>query len=209
MSAIVHSVVLVEPNPTQETTMSTYTETTLTVDVTGEKRELLTLLQDQRNMLKITARGLSEDEARRQSTPSTLTIGALIKHLAHCEQNAVKVITERDENAEFDMSAAMVEYELTPDETLTEYLTGYDSAAADFDALIAGVESLDELIPQPTAPWAPEREWLTVRTMILNMLRETAHHCGHADIIREALDGQTTMGAISEGQAWADAEWAQ
>ncbi len=45
--------------------------------------------------------------------------------------------------------------------------------------------------------------------MILHLLRETSHHCGHADIIREALDGQTTMGAISEGQDWADAEWVQ
>ena len=74
-------------------------------------------------------------------------------------------------------------------------------------------ESLDELIPQPTAPWQPEREWLSIRAMIIHLIRETAHHCGHADIIREALDGQTTMGAISEGQEWAeqwaDADWAK
>ncbi|WGJ85771.1 DinB family protein [Gordonia sp. SMJS1] len=193
--------------------MSTYTSTELSVDVTGEKRDLLILLQDQRNMLKITARNLSDDDARKQSTVSTLTIGALIKHLAHGEENAARVITERDENAEFDMSQAMTEYEMTGDETLAGWLTAYDRGAAEFDRVIADAESLDELIPQPTAPWQPEREWLSIRAMIIHLIRETAHHCGHADIIREALDRQTTMGAISEGQEWAeqwaDADWAK
>ena len=193
--------------------MGTYTSTELSVDVTGEKRDLLILLQDQRNMLKITARNLSDDDARKQSTVSTLTIGALIKHLAHGEDNAARVITERDENAEFDMSQAMTEYEMTDDETLAGWLAEYDRGAAEFDRVIADAESLDELIPQPTAPWQPEREWLSIRAMIIHLIRETAHHCGHADIIREALDGQTTMGAISEGQEWAeqwaDADWAK
>lgn len=193
--------------------MSTYTSTELSVDVTGEKRDLLILLQDQRNMLKITARNLSDDDARKQSTVSTLTIGALIKHLAHGEENAARVITERDENAEFDMSQAMTEYVMTDDETLAGWLAEYDRGAAEFDRVIADAESLDELIPQPTAPWQPEREWLSIRAMIIHLIRETAHHCGHADIIREALDGQTTMGAISEGQEWAeqwaDADWAK
>ena len=44
---------------------------------------------------------------------------------------------------------------------------------------------------------------LSVRSLVVNKLRETAHHCGHADIIREALDGQSTMAAISEGKDWA------
>jgi uncharacterized damage-inducible protein DinB len=196
-------------NDEPENTMGTYTTAELSVDVTGEKLELLTLLQDQRNLLKISARNLSDEQARKQSTVSTLTIGALIKHLANGEENAATIITERDENAEFDMSRAATEYELVEGETLGGWLEAYDRNAARFDRVIADAESLDEVIPQPTAPWAPEREWSTIRTMILHLLRETSHHCGHADIIREALDGQTTMGAISEGQDWADAEWMQ
>ena len=196
-------------NDEPENTVSTYTTPELSVDVTGEKHELLTLLQDQRNMLKVTARNLSDEQARKQTTVSTLTIGALIKHLANGEENAARIITERDENAEFDMSRATTEYELTEGETLAGWLEAYDRNAAALDRVIADAESLDELIPQPTAPWAPEREWSTIRTMLLHLLRETSHHCGHADIIREALDGQTTMGAISEGQDWADAEWMQ
>ncbi|MBD0862938.1 DinB family protein [Gordonia sp. zg691] len=187
--------------------MGTYTAAELGVDVTGEKKDLLTLLQDQRNLLKVAARDLSEEDARRQTTVSALTLGGLIKHLTHGEQGAARVITERDENAEFDMSQAATEYDITGDETLAYWLAEYDRAAASFDRVIADVEDLGELIPQPTAPWQPEREWSSIRMMIAQLLRETAHHCGHADIIREALDGQSTMGAISEGQEWADAEF--
>ncbi|MGP3706518.1 DinB family protein [Gordonia paraffinivorans] len=187
--------------------MATYTTPELGVDVSGEKRELLTLLQDQRNMLRVAARNLSDEQARKQTTVSALTIGALVKHLARGEENAARVIVERDENAEFDMSRLAGEYELGTDETLDGWLEAYARNAAAFDRVIAEAADLDDLIPQPTAPWQPEREWASIRTMILNLLRETAHHCGHADIIREALDGQTTMGAISEGQAWAEGEW--
>ncbi|NED59838.1 DUF664 domain-containing protein, partial [Streptomyces sp. SID10244] len=81
-------------------------------------------------------------------------------------------------------------------ETLAGWLDEYDRAAAELDEYVAEVGGLDELIPQPTAPWQPEREWWTIRKMMLHKLRETAHHSGHADIIREALDGQSTMGAL-------------
>ncbi|MDL9935422.1 DinB family protein [Gordonia sp. ABSL1-1] len=184
--------------------MSTYTEITLPFEVTGEKKDLLTLLADQRALVRITARNLTDEQARQRTTVSELSLGGLIKHLAWGEINTLKVLTERDENAELDMAALSHNYELLPEETLQDWLDEYERAAAELDAYIAGLDNLDDLIPQPTAPWAPERQWYTVRTMMLGKLRETAHHSGHADIIREALDGQSTMAAISEGQSWAD-----
>jgi hypothetical protein len=182
----------------------TYTPVALTVSVTGEKADILTLLNDQRALLKITARDLTDTQARTRSTVSGLTIGGLIKHLARGEREHANTIQERDENAEFDMSELVDAYALGDDETLEYWLGEYDRAAADYDRVIAEVADLDELVPQPTAPWQPEREWWTVRRMALHLLRETAHHCGHADIIREALDGQSTMAAISGNMDWAD-----
>ncbi|MFZ2238560.1 MAG: DUF664 domain-containing protein [Gordonia amarae] len=183
--------------------MGLYTAVTVP-DVTGEKRELLTILADQRNLFRVTVRNLTEEQARQRTTVSELTLGGLVKHLASGDRNTAKVITERDENAAFDMEALAHDYELLPGETFDGGLAELESAAAAFDAVIVGVGSLDEMIPLPTAPWAPERESSTVRTIVLNKIREYAHHSGHADIIREALDGQSTMAAISEGQAWAD-----
>lgn len=181
---------------------NTYTAVELSVDVDGEKKELLTLLADQRALLRITARNLTEEQARALPTVSELSIGGLLKHVALVERNHVRTITERDENAQFDMSDAENGYVLRDDESLQGWLDEYATIAAEYEKLIAATD-LDDSIPQATAPWAPEREWLTVRTMALHLLRETAHHSGHADIIRETLDGQTTMSALSEGQDWA------
>lgn len=180
----------------------TYTPVTLNVDVSGEKNDLLTLLNDQRGLLKVTARGLTEEQARTASTVSTLTVGGLIKHVARVQRDMTSQIVERDENAELDLESLADAYDLGPDETLAESLAEYGRTAMEFDRLIAGLDSLDELIPQAKAPWDPEPEAWSVRRLVMHLLRETAHHCGHADIIREALDGQTTMAAITEGQTW-------
>ncbi|MEP9415749.1 DinB family protein [Gordonia sp. VNQ95] len=173
----------------------TYTPVTLSVDVTGEKEELLTLLDDQRQVFLVTLRNLDDAQARTRTTVSELTLGGLLKHLTLVERGATETMTVRDEEATFDMSLMEHAYELTDDETLDDWLTAYREAAAAYDAAVAGLD-LDDQIPQETAPWQPEREWWSARKMVLHMLRETAHHSGHADIIREALDGQTTMSTL-------------
>lgn len=180
----------------------TYTAVELSVDVTGEKEDLLLLLADQRALFKVTLQGLTEEQSRQQTTVSTLTLGGLLKHLATGERATAKMLVARDENSEMDLTALADAYDLGDGESLAEWLAEYDRAAALFDQTIAGVQSMDELIPQPTAPWAPDRVWWTVRRVALHLMRETAHHCGHADIIREALDGQSTMAAISGDFDW-------
>lgn len=174
----------------------TYTPVTLALDVDPERADLLTLLADQRALLRITARGLTDHQARTRSTVSELTVGGLIKHVARVEADMASQIVERDENSTIDMNALEDAYVLREDETLSDALDAYERFAAEFDRVVVGVDSLDQSIPQPTAPWQPEREWWSVRKMVLHMLRETAHHCGHADIIREAIDGQTTMAVL-------------
>ncbi|AZG47267.1 DinB family protein [Gordonia insulae] len=177
----------------------TYTPVALPFTVSGEKEDLLTLLADQRAMFRVTLKGITEEQARQRTTVSELTLGGLVKHLAQGEKATLEELVERDENAEFDISGVADAYNLRDDETLADWITEYDQTAAALDEYVANVDSLDELIPQMTAPWQPEREWWTIRKMMLHKLRETAHHAGHADIIREALDGQTTMAALYDG----------
>ena len=72
-------------------------------------------------------------------------------------------------------------------------LAGYQEVADATDALIASID-LDSDHPLPEAPWfEPGARW-TARRTLLHILAETSQHAGHADIIREALDGQKTMG---------------
>ncbi|MBC2642765.1 MULTISPECIES: DinB family protein [unclassified Rhodococcus (in: high G+C Gram-positive bacteria)] len=161
---------------------------------TGERADILQILQEQRATLLITVRGIDDAQARQRSTVSDLTLGGLIKHVLHTEKHWVETILEPDENAEFDMEWAMEKYYMRDDETLEGLLAEYAEVARATETAVAGLDDLDVLIPLPTAPWAPERQWWTIRRTLLHIIRETGHHSGHADIIRESLDGgNTTM----------------
>ncbi|WP_067469082.1 mycothiol transferase [Nocardia amamiensis] len=154
-----------------------------------EREDLIAMLADQRELFRITLRGIDEEQARRRTTVSELTLGGLLHHLINCERHWTSVIVRRDENAELDVSAYAGEYVMAPDETVSGLLAAWDEVAAATAELIRSVDSLDTAIPTPTAPWAPERIWQSVRYTVLHILREIAHHSGHADIIREELDG--------------------
>ncbi len=147
------------------------------------------MLADQRALFRITLRGVDDEQARRRTTASELTLGGLLHHLINCERHWTSVIVQRDENAELDVSKFGGEYVMAAEETVAGLLATWDEVAAATAELIRSVDSLDSSIPTPTAPWTPERIWQSVRYTVLHILREIAHHSGHADIIREALDG--------------------
>ena len=73
-------------------------------------------------------------------------------------------------------------------------LAEYDQVAARTDQLVASLPSLDVSQPLPEAPWfEPGGRW-TARRVFVHIVAETAQHAGHADIIRETIDGAKTMG---------------
>lgn len=167
-------------------------------ELTGERADILSILADQRRTFLIAYRGLDDAGARTRSTASELTLAALLKHVAGTERNWLETLLERDENAEFDMATATESWTVAENDTVESLLAQYDAVAAATEAAVASLPDLDLLVPLPTAPWAPEREWWTARRLLLHVIRETAHHSGHADIIRESLDGANTtmqMGA--------------
>ncbi|BDT96988.1 DUF664 domain-containing protein [Nocardia sputorum] len=154
-----------------------------------EREDLIAMLADQRELFRITLRGIDDEQARRRTTVSELTLGGLLHHLVSCERHWTTVIVRRDENAELDVSKFGGEYVMAAEETVAGLLATWDEVAAATAELIRTVDSLDVSIPTPTSPWVPERIWQSVRYTVLHILREIAHHSGHADIIREALDG--------------------
>ncbi|MBY6436406.1 DUF664 domain-containing protein [Rhodococcus kroppenstedtii] len=181
-----------------------YTSVTPTVDVVGEKLDLLSILADQRALLALTARGLTDEQARRRTTVSEFTLGSLIKHVAVVLEDNVRLLRERDETATVDLAGVGEGLTFGPDESLDQWLEALTTAGVELERYVADLDGLDGPIPQPTAPWAPERVVWSARRVLLHVLREVAHHCGHADMVREALDGQTTMGALTEGM---DIDW--
>jgi Protein of unknown function (DUF664) len=85
-------------------------------------------------------------------------------------------------------------FRMLPGETLARLLDDYAEAARATDELVASLPDLDASQPLPEAPWyEPGARW-SARRVLLHITAETSQHAGHADIIREALDGAKTMG---------------
>jgi hypothetical protein len=85
------------------------------------------------------------------------------------------------------------QYRMVEGETLAELLEQYAVAAHGTGNAVAVLPDLDRSVPLPKTPWSPPQtvHWST-RRILLHVIRETAQHAGHADIIREALDGAST-----------------
>jgi hypothetical protein len=83
---------------------------------------------------------------------------------------------------------------MEPGESLASILAAYQEAAQRTDELVAALPSLDVAHALPETPWFPHGVQWSARRVLLHIIAETAQHAGHADIIREALDGAKTMG---------------
>lgn len=174
---------------------------TTTEKLTGERADLLESLTKQRFFLKFTTRGMSEEQIRQHSTVSQLTLGVLIKHVTDMERQWAAFIVDgpaaigdfTDDLTPEQVAAWSSSFQLADDTTLEDLLAEYDRVAARTDELIASVD-LDASHPLPKAPWfQPGAQW-SARRVLVHLVAETAQHAGHADIIRESIDGAKSMG---------------
>jgi uncharacterized damage-inducible protein DinB len=167
----------------------------------GERADILAGLASARYFLRFTARDLTDEQARQRTTASELCVGGLIKHVAATEQGWVDFILDGP-SAMSDVSAMTDEdvarwtdgFRLLPDETLAGVLADYEKVAQRTDELVASLPDLDRAHPLPNAPWFPPGEKRSARRVFLHIIAETTQHAGHADIIRESLDGAKSMG---------------
>lgn len=162
-----------------------------------ERSALLGTLQARRQFLRFTVNGLTDEQARARTTASGLCLGGLIKHVAEVERRWANFITEGPSAMAWDPSAAdsyARGFELLEDESLAGVLDIYEKVGARTDELVMTLPDLDMSHPLPEAPWFPPGSSRSAREVLLHIIAETAQHAGHADIIRESLDGQKTMG---------------
>src|ERR1035441_6954522 len=145
----------------------------------GERADLLTALAKQRHFLRFTTRGLTDEQAAQRTTVSELCLGVLVKHVTAVEQGWVGFIMERPSAmkdfaamTEEDYAQRADQFRLLPGETLAAVLADYAEVARRTDELGPSRPSLNARHPLPDA----------------------ARHAGHADIIREPLDGAKSMG---------------
>ena len=164
---------------------------------TGERADLLATLTAHRNFLRQTLRGLTDEEAGRRTTVSELCLGGLVKHVAATESEWVDFIEGGPAAmaAAFDSEVEWAgQFQLQPGEAVAEVLDRYAAVARRTDALVSSLPDLDVSHPLPPAPWFEPGARRSARRVFLHIIAETAQHAGHADIIRESLDGAKTMG---------------
>ena len=166
----------------------------MTVPTSRERADLLQVLDKHRGFLRQTIEGMSEEQIRVRSTVSELCLGAIVKHVAAVESQWCGFMAlGADAFADSSPEKYAAEWRVEPSDTVDSLLAAYAEVAARTDAAVAEVD-LDSEHPLPPAPWfEPGASW-SARRVALHIIAETSQHAGHADIVREAIDGAKTMG---------------
>jgi uncharacterized damage-inducible protein DinB len=165
----------------------------LAVSEADEKQTLHRYLQNARGVLLWKLEGLSDYDIRRPMTPTGTNLLGLVKHCAGVEWGYFGEVVGRPfprggdldwhEGDDAELSGGMYATEAESREQVTGF---YRRVWAHSDATIQELP----LDARGTVPWWPEElRHATLHTLLVHSIQETARHAGHADIIREAIDG--------------------
>ncbi|MCZ2524331.1 DinB family protein [Streptomyces sp. HB2AG] len=183
---------------------------TMLVDAVADEREaLLTFLASQRKALVQAALGLTEEQASSAPSASALSVAGLIKHAASCEQNWITgILLQQPDRAGADKEAWADNFRLTGDETLAGVIRHFEEVAAETERVVRELPDLDVTVPLPDAPWFPAGSKRSARWILLHLIQEEARHAGHADIVRETVDGADSLTLAQRAAAPETAEQA-
>ncbi|AGK78917.1 DUF664 multi-domain protein [Streptomyces microflavus DSM 40593] len=178
-----------------------------------ERADLLAELADARGALIGTVRGLSDEQIAERPTVSALCLGGLLKHVASTEESWLRFVVEGPSAMSFELPEGVTwedfgagtasaypqwaidrqnDFQVLPGETLAGILARYEEVAARTEKVVASLTDLSVTHPLPEAPWNEPGAVRSVRRVLIHVIAETTQHAGHADILREAIDGQTS-----------------
>jgi hypothetical protein len=177
----------------------------------AERADLIAELATARAALTNTVRGLGDDQAGERPSVSELCLGGLIKHVASTEEGWLRFVVEGPSAMRFDLPDGVTwadfaagtarefprwaiehqnEFRMLPGDTLAGVVARYGEVAARSEEIIAALPDLSVTYPLPEAPWFEQGATRSVRRVLMHVVAETAQHAGHADILRESLDGE-------------------
>lgn len=162
-----------------------------------ERGALLAFLAEQRGGIRRTLLGLTEEQAASRPSAGGLSLSGLLKHVAETEQGWVARAKGEPPAVQRTEENWNECFRLIGDETVESQLAYWEKVAAETEALVRSAPSLDDTFPLPDQPWFPPEGRVSVRWLVLHLIRETARHAGHADIIRESLDGRTAFELVA------------
>ncbi len=152
-----------------------------------EREALAGFLDWQRNALIRKARGVSDADARSTPTASSLSLLGLLKHSTVWEARwfqgvvAGRPLDDGWPDAEHDVQDGS-DFRVGDDDTVEQWIARYEDAIATSREIVAATD-LDAVVARADVVDA------NVRFVVIHLIEETARHAGHADIIRETLDG--------------------
>ncbi|HEX4705271.1 MAG TPA: DinB family protein [Pseudonocardiaceae bacterium] len=162
-------------------------------EVTDERDAILAFLAEQRDGVANALRGLTDEQAAAKPSASKLSLGGLVKHLTACERRWVVVsVAGRADPDLWPVLDWDAEFQLTTEDTVASLLAGYAAVARETEEIVRRVDDLGA--PAGTDPDFQR----SIRWVLMHLIEETARHAGHADIIRESLDGADAHGVAGQ-----------
>ncbi|MEU7745835.1 DinB family protein [Nonomuraea sp. NPDC049158] len=185
--------------------------TTPPATLDAERVDLLAAIANARSALTNTVRGLGDEQLGERPTTSELCLGGLIKHVASMEDAWLRFVVDGPSAMTYALPEGVTwadiatgtarefpqwmidhqnDFQMLPGDTLAGILERYEQVAARTAEIVAAVPDLSATHPMPEAPWHEPGAVLSVRGALMHVIAETSQHAGHADILRETLDGQ-------------------
>ena len=162
----------------------------------GEAETLLAFLDYHRDTLRMKVAGLDDEQLGRTLGPSTMTLGGLVRHLTLVEDSWFSVVLAGNDPAppwdgvDWDADRDW-EWHHAGDLGAAELMAAYDETVTRVDGCIAA--ALEKDGPAALSAKPARREGaghFSLRWMLLHMIEEYARHNGHADLLRESIDGE-------------------
>lgn len=178
--------------------------------ISDEREQLLAYIRQQRDGLRFSIFGLTDQQAGEAAARSSLSVGGLLKHVASTEESWIDLVVQRQRPTS-GQDDYLEGFRFGPDDTVESVLARVDAVAAETEAVIRSIDDLDQPVPVPKGvPWYPQDldNW-TVRWVLMHLIEEIARHAGHADMVREAVDGATAFELLAAAEGWPATPWLQ
>ncbi|WP_025272176.1 DinB family protein [Haloglycomyces albus] len=171
------------------------------VDTVGNETETsLAYLRQQRETFRFIVHGLTKEQLRSTPTQSEMSLEWLLTHIATVENNFAQLIATGTGDAIMASLTAEKKEEERDVDTLLDAITALGATTDD----LVREKGLDHEVPiPPEVPWFPKnRTHWNVRWVVNHLIEEYARHAGHADMLREAIDGKTMFELQSMVEGW-------
>ncbi|MET3984177.1 DinB family protein [Streptomyces sp. PvR034] len=166
-----------------------------------ERGALLSFIEAQRGGLRRSVLGLTDEQAASRPSASELSLSGLLKHVSETELGWLRMAQQQPNEKQRTQETWADSFRLVGDESVAAVLEFWDAVVVELEKFVRDLPSLDDTFPLPDQPWFPKEGRVSMRWLLLHLIEEHARHAGHADVIRESLDGKTAFELVAQSQA--------